>query len=170
MLRELSTPVQVRDAKLEDVPQLVALINALNVHEGIAPSMTEQHASFVLFSHQRPIELQCVVATMSRLVVGFALFYRGYDTASTSFGFHVADIFIDLEHRMQGVGRIIMAELAKRCLDVGGQWCSLTVAANNSKAHAFYDALGFFQPSVGFRSIGPSGLAYLCATHSSAQD
>jgi ribosomal protein S18 acetylase RimI-like enzyme len=169
MHSELSTSVQVRDAKPEDVFQLVSLINALNVHEGIAPSMTEQHATFVLFSPQRPVELHCVVATMPRSIVGFALYYRGYDTASTSFGFHLADIFIENGLRKQGVGRIIMGEIARRCLDSGGQWCSLTVAAQNNAAHAFYDALGLHLPDVTFRSIGAKSLGLLCAAHSSAQ-
>lgn len=165
MQDKLSTPLTVRDARPEDVPQLVALINALNVHEGGVHTMTEVHAEFVLFSPQRPVPLQCVVSCSAREVVGFVLYYRGYDTASTSFGYHIADIFVLQEKRAQGVGAILMAEVAKRCLDSGGQWCSLTVLQNNRNARLFYDALGFHAPDVSFRAVGPKGLEQLCSKH-----
>lgn len=158
---ELSTPLAVRDAVAADVPQLVTLINALNVHEGLVASMTEAHAAFVLFSSQRPVALHCVVATQQREVIGFVLYYQGYDTASTSFGFHIADIFVSLSHRTKGVGRLLMREVARRCLHSGGAWCSLTTAAGNSDANAFYDTLDFHAPGVVFRAIGPSGLSRL---------
>ena len=165
MLDELSTLLTVRDARLQDVQQLVALINALNAHEGGAPTMTHAHAEFVLFSSQRPVNVQCVVATSSREIVGFVLYYQGYDTASTSFGFHVADIYVAHDHRARGVGRVLMCEIAKRCLDSGGQWCSLTVLRDNAEAQSFYDALSFQHPQVSFRAIGPSGLNLLRANH-----
>ncbi len=161
MQEELSTKLAIRDAKRDDVPQLVQLINALNLHEGGGETMTEQHADFMLFSSQRPVPLHCVVATSFRTVYGFVLFYQGYDTASTSFGFHIADIYVSVEHRSQGVGRILMREVARRCLEQGGQWCSLTALKNNQDAHQFYDALGMHSPDVTFRAIGPKGLASL---------
>lgn len=165
MQDELSTPLTVRDARVSDVPRLVALINALNAHEGIAPTMTERHAEFVLFSSQRPVALHCVLVASPRDIVGFVLYYRGYDTASTSYGFHVADIFVMEEWRARGVGRILMGEVAKRCLDSGGQWCSLTVLRDNAHAQSFYDALGFHQMDVVFRAIGAEGLALLRDSH-----
>lgn len=163
MQEELSTPLALRDARPQDVPELIALINALNMHEGGEPTMTATHAEFVLFSPQRPVPLHCVVATSGPAIAGFILYYRGYDTASTSFGFHVADVFVRQERRMQGIGKVLMAEVAKRCLGSGGQWCSLTVSHDNADAQVFYDVMGFQRPGVSFRAIGPRGLGTLCS-------
>lgn len=158
---ELSTPLAVRDAVATDVPQLVTLINALNIHEGLEATMTDAHAAFVLFSPQRPVPVSCIVATRQREVIGFVLYYPGYDTASTSFGYHIADIFVALSQRTKGVGRLLMQEVATRCLHSGGAWCSLTTASANMDAAAFYDALHFHAPQVVFRAIGPKGLSSL---------
>lgn len=162
MQEELSTPLALRDARPQDVPELVGLINMLNTHEGAQPTMTESHAEFVLFSPQRPVPLHCLVATYGPAIAGFMLYYHGYDTASTSFGYHIADVFVKYDRRGRGIGRILMAEVAKRCVESGGQWCSLTAAHDNAGAQAFYDAMGFQSPDVSFRAIGPRGLGALC--------
>lgn len=163
MQDQLSTRAGLRDAKPEDVPQLVALINALNKHEGTAQTMTVQHAEFILFNPARAVRMRCRVATVSTKVIGFVLFYEGYDTATTSMGFHVADIFVADAYRGQSLGRMLMADVAVLCLAQGGEWCSLTALASNASAQTFYDVLGFHTPEVKFRSIGPKGLGILAA-------
>lgn len=166
MAQQLSTPHQtqpttIRDVRRDDVKQLVDLINALNLHEGTQESMTIQHAEYILFSPQRPIELLCKVAISRERIVGFILFYRGYDTASTSFGIHIADLFVEKSYRKCGVGTMLMRCVAQICLDMGAKWCSLTSARNNAAAKAFYDACQCFAQPVEFRAMGESGLRAL---------
>ncbi len=161
MQDHLSTRPTIRDARPEDVPELVALINALNRHEGTAQTMTEKHAQFMLFYPQRPVRMRGRVAVALGKLLGFVLFYEGYDTASTSMGFHVADIFVVPDARGRSIGRLLMSDVAALCLDAGGKWCSLTALTDNASALAFYDALGFATPDVAFRSIGPKGLRIL---------
>jgi len=161
MQDQLSTRLTIRDVRADDVAQLVELINALNAHEGTAQSMTQQHAEFMLFHPARPVRMHCRVAVLGARVIGFVLFYDGYDTASTSMGFHIADIFIEPDFRRQRVGEQLMRDVAALCLAQGGEWCSLTALSRNVAAIGFYDTLGFASPKVTFRSIGPQGLASL---------
>lgn len=166
MAEQLSTPHStpswvIREAKRDDVTALVELINALNVHEGTSQTMTWQHAEHILFSDQRQVELFCKVALINNLVIGFVLFYRGYDTASTSFGLHISDIYVVQSARNQGIGKALMVDVAHTCLAMGGQWCSLTTARNNHSARSFYDACGCAVQPVEFRAIGAKGMKAL---------
>jgi GNAT superfamily N-acetyltransferase len=161
MVTRLSTPLIIRDAREGDVTALVPLINALNLHEGGAATMTEEVLHTALFTHSSSIALNCLVAQIAEALCGFVLYYRGYDTASISEGFHVADIFVSDDMRGNSIGRSLIAEIATRCLDSGGQWCSLTALRSNLDAHVFYDALGFHAPDVTFRAIGARGLDLL---------
>lgn len=161
MQDHLSTQHTIRDARVEDVPELVALINALNRHEGTPQTMTVAHAEFILFHPQRKVRMRCRVAVSRGRLLGFILFYEGYDTASTSMGFHIADVFVSHDVRRQSIGRALVVDVAALCLDSGGEWCSLTAMAQNASAAAFYDALGFVAPEVAFRCIGPKGLRIL---------
>lgn len=163
MAELLSTPHNspswvIRQAKRDDVVALVNLINALNVHEGTSQTMTWQHAEYILFSDQRQVELYCKVALINNAVIGFVLFYRGYDTASTSFGLHISDIYVEQSARKHGIGKALMAEVANTCLSMGGQWCSLTTAQNNHAARVFYDACGCAVQPVEFRAMGAKGM------------
>lgn len=161
MADELSTLLKVRAVERADIGDLVALINALSEHEGITASMTKAHAEFALFSMQRPLQLQADVAVKGRQMVGFVLSYAGYDTASTSYGMHIADIFVAADMRGVGVGTLLVKAVARRCLEFGGQWCSLTVASENEAAMRFYDSLGMHVPNVSFRTIGANGMGVL---------
>jgi ribosomal protein S18 acetylase RimI-like enzyme len=161
MVTRLSTRLTIRDAREEDAAALVSLINALNLYEGGAASMTEEALHTALFTHSSAVALQCLVAQMEESLCGFVIYYRGYDTASLSEGFHIADIFVIESMRGHSVGRCLIGELAARCLDSGGQWCSLTALRSNVEAYAFYDALGFHAPDVTFRAIGARGLDLL---------
>ena len=158
MQQHLSTSPIIRNATRSDIPELVTLINVLNTHEGIAATMNAHHAEQMLFSNG---VMRCVVAEHAHALCGFVLFYAGYDTASISFGFHIADIFVSPEHQRDGIGRALMRDVAALCLHENGQWCSLTAARSNLAANAFYDALGFATPDVTFRAIGATGLQRL---------
>ena len=75
-------------------------------------------------------------------IVGYALFYAGYDVDTASRGVHLADLFVAESARRRGVGRALVAAVARECRRTGGAWIAWFVQRDNREARAFYRALG----------------------------
>lgn len=160
----LSTHVLLRDARAGDVPQVARLANALSAAMGETKVITESALYEALFGEDRQVALQCVVAEAEQLV-GMVLFYPGYDTASSSNGMHIADIYVSEGARGQGIGTRLIGVVAEACMGMGGSWCSLTVLDQNPAAQKFYDALGFVTQPVAFQAIGLRGMQKMLRTN-----
>jgi ribosomal protein S18 acetylase RimI-like enzyme len=160
MMPPLSTHVLLRDVRSSDIPQLTRLVNALSQAMGDSVIVTESALDAALFAPDRQVVLQCTVAEAEQLY-GFVLYYPGYDTASSSIGLHIADIYVAENVRGKGIGTQLISAVAEACIRMGGEWCSLTVLTKNPAARAFYDALGFITQPVSFQAIGKSGMQNL---------
>jgi ribosomal protein S18 acetylase RimI-like enzyme len=157
----LSTHTVLRDVRIRDIPQLARLVNALSLAMGDTAVVTESALQEALFAADRQVALHCTVAEAGEYLVGFVLYYPGFDTASSSIGMHVADIYVAEGARGQGVGTRLIAAVAEICLQMGGAWCSLTVLEKNRAAKEFYDALEFVTQPVAFQAIGAGGMQKL---------
>lgn len=85
------------------------------------------------------------VAELDGADVGYALFYPGYDVDTASRGAHLADLFVAKPARRRGVGRALMAAVARECRKAGGAWVAWFAQRDNREARAFYRALGAAQ-------------------------
>lgn len=73
--------------------------------------------------------------------VGFALFFPNYSTWEGRVGIHIEDLFVVEEERGTGVGRALMAAVARVAQDRGAARVDLAVLDWNP-ARAFYETLG----------------------------
>jgi GNAT superfamily N-acetyltransferase len=75
-------------------------------------------------------------------IVGFALWFYTFSTFRGKHGLYLEDLFVLPEHRGNGVGRVLLSDLASRCLaeDLGRlEW---SVLDWNEPAIAFYRSMG----------------------------
>ena len=63
----------------------------------------------------------------------------------------VENVVVDAVERRRGVGRILFAEIARRCDDAGCYKVQLLSRKHRDEAHAFYRSLGFEAVAEGFR-------------------
>lgn len=161
--RAVATAVRplVRPARLDDGRRVCALAAGLSAHEGQPPPcFTEIEFRRDGFG-SRPAFTVLVAeldGAASRGLVGYALYYPGYDIESATRGVHLADLYVVPAARRLGVGRALMAATARRVRQDGGRWMAWLAYRGNADALAFYNRLGGNQPDAVCFDMGPQAL------------
>lgn len=151
----------IRAAVRGDIPELKALLAELNREEGYTTSIEAEALAEALFGGDARVQLRALVAEHHATPIGMLLYYWGFDTVSSSYGYHLADIVVTKNARQKTVGTRLMQALASQCLREQGQWVSLTVLKKNSAAKEFYTAMKMSQVAVDFYAIGSQALQQL---------
>ena len=105
---------------------------------------------------------EVLIAEVDRKAVGFALFFPNYSTWEGKPGLYIEDIFVDEAMRGTGIGRKLIAAVAKIAHSRGCARIDLAVL-NWNPARGFYSRIGFrhAEPWQIFR-LEASGLGELC--------
>ncbi len=82
-----------------------------------------------------------LVAEEDGALVGYAVYYPGYDTDSATRGVYLADLYVREESRRRGVGRALLRGLAARAREDGAHWMFWSVLRRNRGARRFYRTL-----------------------------
>jgi GNAT superfamily N-acetyltransferase len=132
----------IRHAVPEDAAELVNLVRELAVYEQLEAHARATEADFRthLFGPDRAAE--AVVAEVDGAVVGFALFFTTFSTFRGSPGLYLEDLFVRPAHRGLGIGKGLLATVAKRAVERGFPKLDWLVLNWNDPAIAFYVAAG----------------------------
>ena len=87
---------------------------------------------------------EALIAELDGAPVGFALTFRNYSTWEGRHGIYVEDLYVQPEARRFGVGKRLLAAVARRAVEQGCKRVDLSVLHWNP-ARGFYDAIGFRQ-------------------------
>ena len=137
--------IAIRPARPEDAAIIVDLVRELAVYEREPLSSVKLSEADILrdgFGAEPRFEL--LVATLDRAVVGFALFFPNYSTWEGRAGLHVEDLFVREAARGHGLGRRLMAEIARLALARGFRRIDLSVLEWNP-ARRFYERLAMVE-------------------------
>jgi GNAT superfamily N-acetyltransferase len=134
--------VTIRAATAADAGTIVRLIRALAEFEKLADEVriTEADALRDGFG-ERPC-FECLLAEVDGEAVGFALFFANYSTFEGRPGIFVEDLYVAETARGLGIGRQLLARLARLAVERGCPRLDLSVVHWNP-ARRFYDRLGF---------------------------
>lgn len=145
-----------------DAPAIAQMARALAAYEGEA-SLADAAAMRAMLAAECAPECHCLVAKTDGGPIAFALYYAGYDLSSASYGFHLADLYVEEAHRQQGAATQLLAAIAAQAKAEQREWISLTALKTNASAAAFYSAQHFHKADVDFYAIGASGMRRLLA-------
>lgn len=107
---------------------------------------------------------QVDAATGRRSAVGLALYYFTYSTWAGRPNLYVEDLYVDAEQRGTGVGKRLMAALARHALEAGCARLELAVKTDN-RARAFYERLGLVRKGTWLPyAVAGDALAVLAGT------
>lgn len=136
------TRVSIRPARRDDVPVILALIRALAEYERLADQCRADAPSLeaTLFGDRPAAEV--LIAEVDGVAAGFALFFHNYSTFLARPGLYLEDLFVQPEHRGLGVGRRLMAALARIAVARGCGRFEWSVLDWNAPAIGFYRSLG----------------------------
>jgi len=134
---------RIRRATENDAALIVHFIRALAIFEKEAVEhvrITEADVRRDGFGeHQR---FEVLIAEVDRKAAGFALFFPNYSTWEGKPGLYIEDIFVDETMRGTGLGRKLIAAVAKIAHSRGCARIDLAVL-NWNPARGFYNRLGF---------------------------
>ena len=134
------TLISVRPAEADDAEAVARMARALSMSDGGRPSRFTAE-SFRRDGFGKTPRFQAIVAETDGAVVGYAVYYHGYDTDTATSGVYLADLFVDEESRRRGVGRTLMRSVAAACREAGGRWMFWSVLRHNRGARRFYRSL-----------------------------
>ncbi len=147
----------LRPAGPEDVPEILAMIRELAEYERSAHEVeaTEELIAALLFGGTTPaggpaafchvVEVEPGAAAGAEVrphLAAFALWFLNTSTWTGRHGIYLEDLYVRPQHRGLGLGRRLMSELARICLDRGYARLEWWVLDWNEPALDFYDSLG----------------------------
>jgi GNAT superfamily N-acetyltransferase len=134
--------ITVRAAVPADAPLVLALIRELAVYERLEHQVVATVADIeaALFG-ERPYA-EVVFACLDGVPLGFALFFHNFSTFLGKPGIYLEDLFVRPEARGLGLGRRLLAWLARTTLERGGARLDWAVLDWNEPSIGFYRSLG----------------------------
>jgi GNAT superfamily N-acetyltransferase len=138
--------LHVRPARPDDVPLILSLIRALAEYERAPDAVVATEAMLAqhLFGDgigRGPVA-ECLIGEVDGAAMGFALYFHNFSTWRGAPGLYLEDLFVQPEARRRGLGRALLAALARTAVARGCQRFEWSVLDWNEPAIAFYRALG----------------------------
>jgi GNAT superfamily N-acetyltransferase len=138
----MSDTITIRPATPDEVPLVLEFIRELARYERLEHevSASEKDLREALFGERRYAEV--VLACSGGTPVGFALFFHNFSTFRGRPGIYLEDLFVRPEARGRGIGKQLLAFLAR-------------TAVERRCARLEWAVLDWNEPSIGFyRSLG----------------
>ncbi|HKY86006.1 MAG TPA: GNAT family N-acetyltransferase [Pseudorhodoplanes sp.] len=146
----MNVTVQIRKAEEADLADVLALYAQPEIDDGQILPVSEAKKLFARFSDYPDYSLY--VAELGGKVVGsFALLIMhnlGHLGAPSGV---VEDVVVAPDLHGQGIGQAMMRFAIERCRDNDCYKVSLSANAKRSRAHAFYESLGFERHGYSFQ-------------------
>jgi GNAT superfamily N-acetyltransferase len=132
----------LRAAEPSDVPTILRCIRGLAEYERLAHQCvaTEALLRESLFGAEPAAKV--VLAFQDDVPAGFALWFRSYSTFLARPGIYLEDLFVFPAFRGQGLGRQLLAHLARTAAERGYGRVEWAVLDWNVDAIRFYESLG----------------------------
>src|SRR5512146_832430 len=138
----MTDSITIRPATRDDVPLVLQFIRDLARYEKLEHevSASEEDLRQALFGERRHTEV--VFACSAGEPVGFALFFHNFSTFKGRPGIYLEDLFVRPQARGRGIGKRLLAYLAR-------------TAVERRCARLEWAVLDWNEPSIGFyRSLG----------------
>lgn len=132
----------IRTATPSDAATIHALIVELADYERLADHVVATPADTAAALFGDAPKVFCDIAEVDGETVGFALWFHNYSTFRGRHGIYLEDLFVRPQHRGLGVGKALIATLARRCVDEGLGRLQWAVLDWNTPSIAFYENLG----------------------------
>ncbi len=136
-------PPLIRPAQPHDVPVLLEMFAELADYEHLTHELhaTDEQLDAALFGAHPAIEALIAAQGNDGSVVGYAIFFPTFSTFLASTGIWLEDLFVRPAHRGRGVGHALLASVAARLRERGGERLEWAALDWNEPALRFYRAL-----------------------------
>jgi GNAT superfamily N-acetyltransferase len=125
------------------VPELLEMFAELAEYEDLLHELhaTEKQLRAALFGPHPAAEALIAELESPHAVVGYALYFPTFSSFLASSGVWLEDLFVRPAHRREGVGRALLAAVAARLRERGGERLEWAALDWNEPALRFYRGL-----------------------------
>lgn len=135
-------PLVIRPAQPDDAALVLGLVRDLADYEKLSHEVTATAEDFVAALFGPAPKVFCEIAEVDGEPAGFALWYYTFSTFLGRHGLYLEDLYVRPAYRGAGVGKALLARLARRCLDEDLGRFEWEVLDWNQPAIDFYEAQG----------------------------
>lgn len=132
----------IRPAVAADAPMIFAFIRALAEYEKLAHEMVTDEAQIAAALFGPNPRVFCDIVEWNGEAAGFALWFYNFSTFLGRHGLYLEDLFVKPEYRGHGLGKALLANLAKRAVAEGCARVEWSVLDWNEPSIRFYESLG----------------------------
>jgi GNAT superfamily N-acetyltransferase len=139
---ERATDYAIRPVTPDDMEVLANLVRELAIYEKL-----EEHAKATPDDFRRNLfgprpAAEAALVEVAGEPVGFALWFTTFSTLRGQPGIHLEDVFVRPRHRGRGIGKALLAMLARLAIERGCGQLNWSVLNWNEPAIGFYRGLG----------------------------
>ncbi|MFC6646661.1 GNAT family N-acetyltransferase [Granulicella cerasi] len=134
--------LQIRWATPADVPTILGFIRELAEYEREPDAVLATEADLLRDGFTEPRRFRCFIAQFDGAPAGFALFFTSYSTWRGHHGIRLEDLYITPSLRSRGIGKALLASVAKIAVDEGCPRLEWDVLAWNEPAIRVYERIG----------------------------
>ncbi len=134
--------LHLRRARSDEAGLVLSLVRELAEYEKLSHEVeaTEVDIAAALFG-ENPV-LFCEIAEWAGEPAGFAVWFLNYSTFAGRPGIYLEDLFVRPPQRGKGIGKALLAHLAKQCIANGWSRLQWSVLDWNTPSIDFYKSLG----------------------------
>jgi GNAT superfamily N-acetyltransferase len=134
--------LHIRRARPDEAGLVLSFIRELAEYEKLLHEVeaTEAVIAAALFGDNP--RLFCEIAEWNGEVAGFAVWFINFSTFSGRSGIYLEDLFVRPALRGKGIGKALLANLAKQCVVNGWSRLQWSVLDWNTPSIEFYKSLG----------------------------
>jgi len=132
----------IRPAQPADVPTILKFIRELAAYEREPEAVLATEDDLLRDGWGAVPRFRCLLAEHDGEPAGFALYFTSYSTWRGHHGIRLEDLYVTPALRGQGIGKALLAALAKVAVDEGCPRLEWDVLEWNAPAIAVYEKIG----------------------------
>jgi len=138
----LDSSIAIHRARPDEIALIVSLIRELADYEKLLHEVEATQATIAAALFCDHPRLYCEIAEWNGAPVGFAVWFNNFSTFSGRSGIYLEDLFVRPAQRGKGIGKALLAHLARECVANGWSRLQWSVLDWNTPSIEFYKSLG----------------------------
>jgi GNAT superfamily N-acetyltransferase len=134
--------LHIRRARPDEAGLVLSFIRELAEYEKLLHEVEASEAVIGAALFGDNPQVFCEVAEWNGEPVGFAVWFINFSTFSGRSGIYLEDLFVRPAQRGKGIGKALLANLAKQCVANGWSRLQWSVLDWNTPSIEFYKSLG----------------------------
>ncbi len=148
--------LSIRQAVVEDAALILHFVRELAIYEKAEHEVlaTEQTIKETIFSNDSHVN--AIICEQDGHPLGMAIYFYNYSTWLAKPGLYLEDLYVSLEHRGKGAGKLLLKKMAQIALEKGCGRFEWSCLDWNKPSRDFYESIGAKSQDewVGYRMSG----------------